>query len=931
MYTNADQFINKRDDLQLFIAGDEPDIIIITEILPKAPSFVSDALLSLPGYTSYFNFNCGSVQSSSTRQRGVGIYITDTLSATRITFPSEFEEHLWISLKLRGSDVLTVGCIYRSPSSSVDTNTKLLCDLLRMSVTTSHYLLCGDFNYPNIDWSNLTSNSAILVDFIDTTQDLFLHQHISEPTRYRGNQTPNVLDLVFTNEEGMVSDVSYLPGLGSSDHICIRFNLNCYSERSNDKLPRLNMHKADYVKMRELLNAVNWEESIGSLEITEAWNLFSTTLDSAIDACIPTFCPSTKKNLYMTKEALHQKNVKNRLWRQYLQTRLSRDYTLFTKARNNLRSLTRKLRRNFEKSIVTNIKQNPKSFWKYANSRLKTKAKIQDIHEPNGNKITSNSLKAYAFGEFFSSVFISEDTTSLPSFTLTNSPPDISDIDISPQSVLEKLKSLKVDKSPGPDGWPPAVLRELSDVICVPLAIIYRKSLQSGTLPESWRIGHVVPIHKSGSQHNVANYRPISLTSVTCKVLESLIRDHILTHLLNNNLLSPHQHGFIPNRSCNTQLVSVIDKWTSSIQSGIPIDVIYFDFRKAFDTVPHSRLLLKLEAYGITGNLLDWIQSFLVQRKQRVVINGEFSPWSSVKSGVPQGSVLGPLLFAIYVNDLPTIVKSSLVLFADDTKLFRCIKSLYDVKELQKDIDALYCWSKQWLLSFNITKCKVLRIGTHQYLISYKLNGTTIENVDCIRDLGIQMDTQLKFHQQTSKVVQKANGVLSLINKSFEYITKDTLPVLYKALVRPIIEYGNIVWGPFFNQDIKRIESIQRRATRIVPSLAALPYVERLKSLKLPSLQYRRNRGDMIFAYQLLHNQLDMDTTLLHLATFTTTRGHNFKLQKPFSSILSRRNCFSVRVINNWNNLPYHVVNSDSVNTFKNRLDNYWHNNMYDL
>ena len=176
-------------------------------------------------------------------------------------------------------------------------------------------------------------------------------------------------------------------------------------------------------------------------------------------------------------------------------------------------------------------------------------------------------------------------------------------------------------------------------------------------------------------------YRPVSLTSVTCKVLESLIRDHILAHLSNNNLLSPHQHGFIPHRSCNTQLVNVMDQWTSSIQSGIPIDVIYFDFRKAFDTVPHSRLLLKLAAYGISGNVLKWIKSFLVHRKQRVVINGEFSQWSSVNSGVPQGSVLGPLLFAIYMNDLPTRVKSSLVLFANDTKLFHCIKSPNDVKE----------------------------------------------------------------------------------------------------------------------------------------------------------------------------------------------------------------------------------------------------------
>jgi len=219
------------------------------------------------------------------------------------------------------------------------------------------------------------------------------------------------------------------------------------------------------------------------------------------------------------------------------------------------------------------------------------------------------------FSDFFSSVLISEDTRSLPSFTLNNPPPSISEIIISPQSVFDKLKSLKVE-SPGPDGWPLAVLRELNDIICISLVMIFSKSLQSGIVPDSWKTGHVVPIHKSGSQHNVSNYRPVSLTSITCKVLESLIRDHMLAHLIDNDLLSPHQHGFIPHRSCNTQLVGVMDKWTRSIQSGTPIDIICFDFCKAFDTVPHSRLLHKLEAYGIKGNLLHWIKSFLTNRKQ---------------------------------------------------------------------------------------------------------------------------------------------------------------------------------------------------------------------------------------------------------------------------------------------------------------------------
>jgi len=214
--------------------------------------------------------------------------------------------------------------------------------------------------------------------------------------------------------------------------------------------------------------------------------------------------------------------------------------------------------------------------------------------------------------------------------------------------------------------------------------------VQSGTLPESWRVGHVIPIHKSGSQQNPSNIRPVSLTSVLGKILESLIHDVVLNLLLENNLMSPYQHGFLPQRSCSTQLITAMNHWTESLQQGYCSDVIYFDFRKAFDTVPHLRLLHKLEVYGISGKLLKWIKSFLTCGKQCVVINSQYSFWSSVRSGVPQGSVLGPLLFAIYVNDLPDNVKSSLLLFADDTKLYHTIRSYSDVQQLQEGIDALY-------------------------------------------------------------------------------------------------------------------------------------------------------------------------------------------------------------------------------------------------
>ena len=260
--------------------------------------------------------------------------------------------------------------------------------------------------------------------------------------------------------------------------------------------------------------------------------------------------------------------------------------------------------------------------------------------------------------------------------------------------------------------------------------------------------------------------------------------------MFTNNLFSPSQHGFIAGRSCTTQLLIAMDYWAQSLNDGYPVDIVYLDFRKAFDSVPHIRLLTKLKAYGISGYLLDWVQDFLSGRKQRVVLNGDHSSWSTVSSGVPQGSVLGPLLFLIYVNDIPSSVDSTILLFADDAKLYRSIRCEADYLQLQHDIAIiLYEWSKTWLLNFNISKCYLLHLGPIHLYGKYHINGSEITPTESVKDLGIIVDSSLKFHMHTSTVAARANRLLALINKSFEYLKANMLLQLYKSFVRPILEY----------------------------------------------------------------------------------------------------------------------------------------------
>ena len=267
------------------------------------------------------------------------------------------------------------------------------------------------------------------------------------------------------------------------------------------------------------------------------------------------------------------------------------------------------------------------------------------------------------------------------------------------------------------------MLIELRRTLSVPLTLLYRRSLDTGVLPVIWKQAQVVPIHKKGSKQDPGNYRPVSLTSVLCKVLEALIRDEVLQHLITYGLLSEDQHGFRPGRSCSTQLLATMDDWSRWLEDSTPLDVIYLDFRKAFDSVPHMRLLCKLKSYGISGKLYSWIESFLSERCQQVSIGGCCSSMVPVTSGVPQGSVLGPLLFLLYVNDLPEAVNCPVKLFADDTKLYSGIASESDALRMQADLDSLVQWSDSWQMPFNEDKCKVMHVGSANKAFSFHMKG----------------------------------------------------------------------------------------------------------------------------------------------------------------------------------------------------------------
>jgi hypothetical protein len=612
------------------------------------------------------------------------------------------------------------------------------------------------------------------------------------------------------------------------------------------------LRDTNYDQLSYALFNANLENIIANVQdIDCAWINWRTTVTNILDKYVKKVkIKGAKTSPWIDGEVIHLSNIKARARSKAIKSNKESDWQFYRSLNNRVKNMVRNKYNAFLKNCFNNIDTNPKKFWGFVNNKGQCKS-FPDEMFLNGQKVSDAQSKAEAFSNYFKSQFNNCKYPEPPIQTFIND--NLSHIILDVDAVYNALLKLDPNKCNGPDGIPILVYIKCAEVLAPSLCMLFNLSLTSGIVPNDLKIANVIPVYKKGDKSDITNYRPISILPTIEKVFEKCVFN--VVYNITKNDLNVNQHGFIDHKSTTTQLIEVYNNIHQSLESNKQFDMAYLDLSKAFDRVPHNLLLLKLKSFGYNGPLLNWFSNYLSHRRQCVVLQGHRSGFIMVNSGVPQGSILGPLMFLYYVNDMFKSVKNFLYLYADDSKIGRTVNQLSDCTLLQDDLNILVSWSLTWGKIFNPTKCVIISFHKSKSKIdyTYKINNVCLENVPSFCDLGVIVTKDLKWDLHVNKCINRANQRLGLVKRTLGYSCHSDIKLLcYKSLIRPLLEFSTQVWNILNTRNLyKKLESVQRRASKYILNDYHNDYRSRVTTLNLLPLSLRKEFLDIVFFLQL--------------------------------------------------------------------------------
>ena len=743
-------------------------------------------------------------------------------------------------------------------------------------------ILGGDFNLPHGDWSGGLSSRRVVGDerkMVDSLLQLSINFGLKQCIESSTHMQGNLLDLVFINNEFLFHHSKSFDVLKTISHhkIVEIYSTLPFGTDSVDKhtpleyegLRKFNFFDCDidWNKINAVFESYDWEAEFSGLNIDEMAEKFVEISEYVCSIHIPTklVLNKDKKKIPRDRKILMRRRRKLNIKLSDSKVSLGRKHSIrkmLVQVEKDLLSSHSKSKTLAEKKAVESIKKNKKCFFSYVNKLSKTASKIGPLISKENTLVSDTQKIVEILSGQFCSVYtpqcspVFEPEAIFPKTPIDQQSPSLGDIPFAKDDIVKAIKELSPHSGTGPKGYPPVMLIKCAQTLSHPLFLIYRRSLDVGKVPKCLKIGKVTPLYKSGSRGVAANYRPITLTSHLSKVFEKIIRNHMLHFFEENNILNNNQHGFRRGRSCISQLIAHFEKILDELQKGCNVDVIYLDFCKAFDKLDFNTLLSKLKSYGICDKLGRWLHSFLVGREQFVTIQGFCSILCAVLSGVPQGSVLGPLLFIVFINDVDEdIVSSFLSSFADDTRAGCGIKNAGDAAILQEDLNRVYSWADKNKMVLNTTKFELLQYGKSKFFNLYSYfdsNGKIIVPNEHVKDLGIYMSPTCDFSHHIDSVISKVNNLTSWALRSFKCRSADFILTTWKSVILPHLDYGSQLWNPHKKGDIQRLEIVQKCFISKIVGLVNLSYWEILKTVGLYSLQRRRERYRIIYIWCIL-------------------------------------------------------------------------------